>query len=196
MKILCIQLSPHVLPALVRGLSNSVGPLILAQDRHWRARPGPWRWHCWDRCSECCNSSDSWISQDPEDKLSVCVDERFSTKQVSPFPHQWPHCHHITIIITFTLSLAQVTTLHWMFDTKIGVGMHLCAYFTIMFVCLSELTLLTLTAVLLDISVPKQVYLQSIHLTRLVSRLHKSKAIAEWVALHWAVFCRVWLFTK
>ena len=35
MKILCIQLSPHVLPALVRGLSNSVGPLILAQDRHW-----------------------------------------------------------------------------------------------------------------------------------------------------------------
>ena len=34
MKILCIQLSPHVLPALGRGLSNSVGALILAQDRH------------------------------------------------------------------------------------------------------------------------------------------------------------------
>ena len=25
---------------------------------------------------------------------------------------------------------------------------------------------------------------------------HKSKAIAEWVALHWPIFCRVWLFTK
>ena len=35
MKILCIQLSPHVLPALCRGLSSSVGALILAQDRHW-----------------------------------------------------------------------------------------------------------------------------------------------------------------
>ena len=35
MKILCIQLSPHVLPALGRELSNSVGALIMAQDRHW-----------------------------------------------------------------------------------------------------------------------------------------------------------------
>ena len=43
--------------------------------------------------------------------------------------------------------------------------------FTLIFVCLSELTLLNLTAVRSDISVPKQVYLQSIHLTRLVSRL-------------------------
>ena len=86
------------------------------------------------------------------------------------------------IIITLTLSLAQVTTLHWMFDTKIGVGMHLCAYFTIMFVCLSELTLLTLTAVLSDISVPKQVYLQSIHLNRLVSRLTRVKPKqSEWL---------------
>ena len=66
----------------------------------------------WDRCSECCNSSDSWISQDPEDKLSICVDERFSPKQVSPFP-----ITVLTIIITLTLSLAQVTTLHWMFYT-------------------------------------------------------------------------------
>ena len=39
MKILCIQLSPHVLPALGRGLSNSVGALILAQDRHCPPRP-------------------------------------------------------------------------------------------------------------------------------------------------------------
>ena len=60
--------------------------------------------------------------------------------------------------------------------------MHLCAYFTIMFVCLSELTLLTLTAVLSDISVPKQVYLQSIHLTRLVSRLNRVKPQqSEWL---------------
>ena len=34
MKILCIQLLPHVLPALGRGLSSSVGALIMAQDRH------------------------------------------------------------------------------------------------------------------------------------------------------------------
>ena len=55
-------------------------------------------------------------------------------------------------------------------------------YFTIMFVCLSELTLLTLTAVLSDISVPKQVYLQSIHLTRLVSRLNRVKPQqSEWL---------------
>ena len=60
--------------------------------------------------------------------------------------------------------------------------MYLCAYFTIMFVCLSELTLLTLTAVLSDISVPKQVYLQSIHLTRLVSRLTRVKPQqSEWL---------------
>ena len=63
--------------------------------------------------------------------------------------------------------------------------MYLCAYFTIMFVCLSELTLLTLTAVLSDISVPKQVYLQSIHtihLTRLVSRLNRVKPQqSEWI---------------
>ena len=50
-----------------------------------------------------------------------------------------------------------------------------------MFVCLSELTLLNLTAVLSDISVPKQVYLQSIHLTRLVSRLITVKYLqSEW----------------
>ena len=51
-----------------------------------------------------------------------------------------------------------------------------------MFVCLSELTLLNLTAVLSDISVPKQVYLQSIHLTRLVSRLNRVKPQqSEWL---------------
>ena len=33
MKILRMQLLPHVLPALVRGLSSSVGSLILAQER-------------------------------------------------------------------------------------------------------------------------------------------------------------------
>ena len=50
-----------------------------------------------------------------------------------------------------------------------------------MFVCLSELTLLNLTAVLSDISVPKQVYLQSIHLTRLLSRLITVKSLqSEW----------------
>ena len=50
-----------------------------------------------------------------------------------------------------------------------------------MFVCLSELTLLNLTAVLSDISVPKQVYLQSIHLTRLVSRPITVKSLqSEW----------------
>ena len=33
-KILWMQLLPHVLPAPGRGPSNSVGPLILAQERH------------------------------------------------------------------------------------------------------------------------------------------------------------------
>ena len=35
MKILRMQLLPHVLSALGRGLSSSVGALIMAQDRHW-----------------------------------------------------------------------------------------------------------------------------------------------------------------
>ena len=35
MKILRMQLLPHMLPALGRGLSSSVGALIMAQDRHW-----------------------------------------------------------------------------------------------------------------------------------------------------------------
>ena len=36
MKILRMQLLPHMLLALGRGLSNSVGALIMAQDRHCR----------------------------------------------------------------------------------------------------------------------------------------------------------------
>ena len=96
-----------------------------------RAWPGPWLQYRWDSCSECCNSSDSWISQDPEDKLSICVDERFSPKQVSPFPHQWPHCHHHHHHIDIVLGTSNHTALDvWHLITQKSEWESICVHFS------------------------------------------------------------------
>ena len=69
MKILRMQLLPHMLPALGRGLSNSVGALIMAQDRHCSTSVSthrPWPCprlglrvcRCWP-CSRGCRASRS-----------------------------------------------------------------------------------------------------------------------------------------
>ena len=85
----------------------------------------------WDRCSECCNSSDSWISQDPEDKLIICVDERFSPKQVSPFPHQWPHCHHHHHHIDIVLGTSNHNALDvWHLITQKSEWESICVHFS------------------------------------------------------------------